>query len=145
MNVDLNAPPNCQFLKYAFSSFGMEKSKAKKASLSIEFKDFQVHQDNHDQYLVDFNLRHDNTKVAVHFAICGEFSFAGGITEKNAFFAWTNGATILYGIARATVMQITSQSLFPSLLLPTLMMDDLIRKHVAAGQKKSRKKTPSKS
>jgi len=123
----------------------MEMSKTKKTSLSIEFKDFQTHKTDNEKYLVVFSVNHDNAKLSIHFTIHGEFRFGGGINNQNTLLAWTNGATILYGIARATVMQITAQSLCPSLLIPTLMMGDLIKEHVTSKQNVGKKRLVLKS
>lgn len=136
MNVNLQSPPSCVLEDYKVSAFQLvtpEKGK-KQASLDVECR-FCPDDNNSEKYVVKLGIRYTG-KVKKAFSIKilvnGYFFWRGGYKQKegDSFRAWVNGGTILYGLARATVAEITGCSECGKVLLPTVMMVDIVNDQI---------------
>ena len=96
-----------------------------------------VHKDNPNRYIVflnvDYTKRLNSTSETVFRMQCSMYGF---FESQNAFdeqmkagekyLLWVNGATILYGLLRATVASISAQCFAGRILLRTVMMTDVV-------------------
>lgn len=136
MKVDLNSPPNCVLDNYTFNAFQMvlREDNGVADSLDVDCR-LCRHKEDTESYLVridvDYRAKAKNT-FALKISSNGYFHWRGGFESKEGagYMAWVNGGTILYGLIRATVADLTSSCECGRVILPTIMIDEIVKKSI---------------
>ena len=138
MKVNLASPPECILTDYRISAFQLltKLKKPDPSSLDVECL-FCPEKDTDERYYVKLIISYagrGRTSFSLRVVVNGYFEWRGGYKQKegNAFLAWVNGGTILYGLVRATVSELTASSECGRVLLPTVMMVDIVRAQINA-------------
>lgn len=85
-------------------------------------------------------------KVQIHVVLYGWFRFNKGLeTEVKHKMIHTNGSSILYGVARGIVAQLTGSLGFTRLVLPSVNIQAIIERHAKAQAGKQRTKLTAKA
>ena len=126
-----------------------ENASANTITLSFEF-DYEVRRnaDNPHEFALTFIVR-DNSKVKtlhpqvykLDLRLIGFFRFDENVEEKK--MQWLirhNGGTILYGILRGMVTNMTAAFPFGPIHMPTIMMDEIVKKVEGRNEKSVKKK-----
>lgn len=103
-------------------------------SLDVECS-FCPNEDDPEKYIVKLNVAYTakaKTKFSLRVLVNGYFQWQGGYREKegDAFLAWVNGGTILYGLIRSTIAELTASSECGRVILPTVMMVDIVKAQI---------------
>ncbi len=147
MKVNLKSPPDCVLKDYRISAFQLvTKSRtATPNALNVECL-FCPEKGTEERYVVRLSITYTDrqkTRFSLRVVVNGYFQWRGGYRQKegNAFLAWVNGGTILYGIVRSTIAELTASSECGRVLLPTVMMVDIVRAQIneAVGKKNEAK------
>jgi len=136
MEVSLNSPPNCILNEYLINAIQVlsRKDTGGKDSLDVNCC-LSRHKDDAEQYLIRLDVSYKaktKTEFTVQISVDGYFSWRGGleVKEGDGYMAWVNGGTILYGIVRATVADLTSSCKCGRVILPTIMMEDIVKDEI---------------
>ena len=151
MKVNLTSPPDCVLEDYKISALQLvtQPRTVGPKSLDVECL-FCPIKDDKERYVVKLNVIY-NDKLKKAFSlkvfINGYFQWRGGYEQKegNGFLAWVNGGTILYGLLRSTVAELTGSSECGRVILPTVMMVDIVKGQIQALQTKPEKAAETQS
>ncbi len=147
MNVNLQSPPNCGLDDYKLSVFQLVTSprKKKKALLDVECL-FCPDAKDKTKYSVSLSIRYSGAAkkaFSIKVVATGAFHWVGGYDQKegDSFRAWVNGGTILYGLVRSTVAEITGISDCGKVILPTVLMIDIVKGQIEDSLKSFKSET----
>jgi preprotein translocase subunit SecB len=145
MKVNLTLPPDCVLEDYKISALQLvtKPRVAGPKSLDVECQ-FCPQKDDKEKYVVKLNINYlakARKTFSLRIFVNGYFRWRGGYEQKegNGFLAWVNGGTILYGLVRATVAELTSSSECGRVVLPTVMMAEIVRNQIQEAQSKKAK------
>ena len=137
MKVNFKSPPDCVLNDYKISALQFVANPRIPVTKSLEVEcQFCPHKDDKEKYIVKLNVKYSGGKAeksfSLHVFVNGYFRWRGGYEQKegDGFLAWVNGGTILYGLIRATVAELTASSECGRVLLPTVMMVDIVRNQI---------------
>ena len=122
-------PPSCDISEYSILSVRAERTPAENSS-SFQVRPEIRFEDGKKPYDVLLTIQHIVSGFSFSCSIEGRFTFHEAISSKNVLHAWVNGCTILYGIARGLYSSAASQCIHKSLMLPTVMMVDAVRRRI---------------
>ena len=133
MIIDLNSPPNCSLDDYTFNSFQVVQraDTGVEDSLDVDCR-INSHKVDPERYRIQIDIKY-SAKAKSPFVLMisanGYFHWKGGLesTEGSGYMAWVNGGTILYGLVRATVADLTSSCECGRVILPTVMIDEIVK------------------
>ena len=139
MKVNLESPPECILADFKISALQLVTKPRKPASSGLDVEClFCPEKDADERYSVRLGISYAGGRgkktFSLRVVVNGYFQWRGGYKQKegNAFLAWVNGGTILYGLVRATVSELTASSECGRVVLPTVMMVDIVRAQINA-------------
>ena len=138
MKVNLASPPECILADFKISALQLVTKPRNPAPSALDVEClFCPEKGTDERYVVRLNVMYagrGRTRFSLRVFVNGYFHWRGGYRQKegNAFLAWVNGGTILYGLVRATVAELTASSECGRILLPTVMMVDIVRAQINA-------------
>lgn len=132
MEVNLQSPPNCILEDYRISALRLvaNSSDFKKELLDVECMFCCVGEDT-EKYQIKLRISYQvkaQTPISLDILATGDFLWRGGYEARDgdSYLAWVNGGTILYGLMRSTIAELTASSECGRVLLPTVMMRDIV-------------------
>lgn len=136
MRVNLDSPPNCALDDFTFNAFQVvpREDKGEADSLDVSCR-LCRHKEDGERFLIRMDLDYrgkSKTPFALRISANGYFHWRGGLESKEGagYMAWVNGGTIIYGLVRATVADLTSSSECGRVILPTIMMEDVVKDEI---------------
>ena len=151
MKVNLTLPPECVLEDYKISALQLVTRPRVAVQKSLDLVcQFCPQKDDPEKYVVKLNITYSakaRKTFSLRLIVNGYFRWRGGYEQKegNGFLAWVNGGTILYGLVRATVAELTGSSECGRVIMPTVMMADIVRDQIQELQTKSKKPLAGKS
>lgn len=133
MKIDLNSPPNCVLDDYTFNAFQVvpRRDEGEADSLDVDCR-ISRHKEDAERYLIRIYVDYSGKAkkpFALKISANGYFHWRGGLDSKegSGYMAWVNGGTILYGLVRATVADLTSSCECGRVILPTIMIHEIVK------------------
>lgn len=142
MRVNLDSPPNCVLDDYLFNAFQVVPREDNGDADSLDVScSLCRHKEDGERYLIRLNLDYRGkakNPFALRISANGYFHWRGGLESKEGagYMAWVNGGTIVYGLVRATVADLTSSSECGRVILPTIMMEDVVKDEIRQASEK---------
>jgi Preprotein translocase subunit SecB. len=148
MKIDLKSPPSCVLDDFSFNAFQVVQKKDDNKDDSLDVSCLLYpHKEDDERYQIRITLDYRGkakTSFALQIIANGYFRWRGGLESGKGvgYMAWVNGGTILYGLTRATVAELTSSCECGRVILPTIMMDDLVKTTIQEREKNSKLARP---
>lgn len=142
MKVNLTLPPDCVLEDYKISALQLVTKPRVPGPKSLDVEcQFCPQKEDKEKYVVKLSVNYSGKAkkaFSLRIFVNGYFRWRGGYEQKegNGFLAWVNGGTILYGLVRATVAELTSSSECGRVVLPTVMMVNIVNDQIKEAQAK---------